>query len=97
VACTINIVKIITREIENGVACTINITMIEINDYIIILQSLFESSIMLPELKRRSWGLFYDHNISIVQDTGRLRHPQNSLGHIHKISSLGNLQMGLIS
>jgi hypothetical protein len=69
--------------------------MIEIDDYIIILQSLLESSIMLPELKRRSLGLFYDHNISIVQDTGRLRHPQNSFGHMYK--TLGNLQMGLIS
>ncbi len=58
--------------------------------------TLLDSSIILLEFKGRSGGISYDRNISIVQDTGRLRHPQNSLGHIHKISSLGNLQMGLI-
>jgi hypothetical protein len=71
--------------------------MILIDDSLIILQSLLESSIMLLELKGRSRGITNDHNMFIVQDTGRLTHPQNSLRHIHKISSLGNLQMGLIS
>jgi hypothetical protein len=59
--------------------------------------TLIESSIMLLELKGRSRGITNDHNMFIVQDTGRLTHPQNSLGHIHKACSLGNLQMGIIS
>jgi hypothetical protein len=59
--------------------------------------TLLESSIMLLEFKGRSRGITYDHNIFIVQDTGRLTHRQNSLGYIHKACSLGNLQMGIMS